>query len=230
MRLFFVNDFFDLLFPRSCALCKRPLFDSELSLCSICIEMLPVTSYHFRPSTNDLMYKIDGLTKVSCAMAYLKFTKRGKSQRILHEIKYRNNPDLALELGQLYGKVLAESGYRGRWDCIVPVPLHPLKQRRRGYNQSQKFGEGIGRLMGLRVVNAMKRIRFTETQTNKTRLKRMDNVAGVFEVSDRPSIENKSILLVDDVMTTGATLIACSNVLLSNGAKKVDLVALAAGS
>ncbi|MEB2773984.1 ComF family protein [Algoriphagus sp. D3-2-R+10] len=162
-------------------------------------------------------------------MAYLKFTKGGNSQKLLHQLKYRNKPQLAQELGSLYGKILQDTGLGNHWDIVVPVPLHPLKQRRRGYNQSEYFGIGLSESLSVKLESRLTRRKFTETQTQKSRLQRMDNMDEVFEVSTQSSITNKSILLVDDVMTTGATLCACANVLLANGAKNVDLVTIAAG-
>lgn len=190
---------------------------------------MPVTSYHLRPVDNDLCDKVKGLSTVGMVLAYLKFTKGGNSQMLLHQLKYRNKSELAQELGVLYGKILADNGFAKCWDFIVPVPLHPLKQRRRGYNQSEQFGLGLSEALDLKLVNGLIRRKFTETQTLKSRLERMSNMDDVFDVSSHSSTSNKSILLVDDVMTTGATLCACANVLLANGAKNVDLVTIAAG-
>ncbi|PZX57965.1 ComF family protein [Algoriphagus chordae] len=229
MRLFFVKDFLDLVFPRNCLLCGTSLYDYENNLCTICKGSLPVTSYHLRPMDNDLGDKVKGLSTVGMVMSYLKFTKGGKSQKLLHQLKYRNKPQLAHELGSLYGKILNDHGFGTQWDIIVPVPLHPLKQSRRGYNQSEQFGLGLSVSLSVKLENSLVRGKFTETQTQKSRLERMYNVDDVFELAPRNSITNKSILLVDDVMTTGATLCACANVLLANGANNVDLVTIAAG-
>lgn len=229
MRLFFIKDFLDLVFPRNCLLCGSSLHDQEKNLCLICKGSLPVTSYHLRPIDNELCDKLKGLTEVRMVMAYLKFTKGGSSQKLLHQLKYRNRPQLAQELGILYGKLLAEHGFIDSWDVIVPVPLHPMKKRRRGYNQSEYFGLGLSEALSSQVGNELLRGKFTETQTQKTRLERMNNMDEVFELAPHAAIANKSILLVDDVMTTGATLCACANVLLRNGAKNVDLVTIAAG-
>lgn len=229
MRLFFLRDFLDLVFPRNCLMCGRSLYDSEINLCVICKGNLPITSYHLRPIENDLCDKVKGLSTVGMVMAYLKFTKGGNSQKLLHQLKYRNKPQLGQELGSMYGKILNENGFERSWDLIVPVPLHPLKQSRRGYNQSEKFGLGLAEALSIKLENSLVRGKFTETQTQKSRLERMYNVDDVFQIAPYTSITNKSILLVDDVMTTGATLCACANVLLANGAKNVDLVTIAAG-
>ncbi|MFC5626756.1 ComF family protein [Algoriphagus winogradskyi] len=229
MRLFFVKDFLDLVFPRNCLMCGRSLYDSEQNLCIVCKGTLPVTSYHLRPIDNDLCDKVKGLSTVGMVMAFLKFTKGGSSQKLLHQLKYRNKPQLGQELGLMYGKILNENGFSRFWDLIVPVPLHPLKQSRRGYNQSEKFGLGLSEALSVKFELSLVRGKFTETQTQKSRLERMYNVDDVFQIAPYSSITSKSILLVDDVMTTGATLSACANVLLANGAKNVDLVTIAAG-
>ena len=229
MRLFFVKDFLDLVFPRNCLLCGRTLYDQEQNLCLVCKGTLPVTSYHLRPIDNDLSDKVKGLSNVGKVMAYLKFTKGGNSQKLLHQLKYRNKPHLAQELGLLYGKILNDTGFGMCWDIIVPVPLHPIKQSRRGYNQSEYFGLGLSEALTVKLENSLVRAKFTETQTQKSRLQRMDNMDEVFLLSSYSTVSNKSILLIDDVMTTGATLCACANVLLANGAKNVDLVTIAAG-
>lgn len=229
MGLLFAKDFLDLIFPRNCVLCGRTLFDHENCLCSICVGLLPRTSYHLRSEDNDLTSKVKGLSEIGRVMSFLKFTKAGSSQKLLHELKYRNKSDLARELGKLYGKNLLECGFNSTWDQIVPVPLHQLKQHRRGYNQSEQFAIGLSSVLEIPVVIALERTKFTQTQTKKSRLQRLDNVEEVFSMTSDLSIGNKSIMLVDDVMTTGATLCACANVLLANGAKNVDLVTIAAG-
>ncbi len=229
MRLFFVKDFLDLIFPRNCDLCGQALFDREKCLCSVCIGLLPITSYHLRASDNDLTDKVRGLSQIELAMAFLKFTKEGKSQQLLHQLKYRNKPFLAQELGELYGKVLSDSNLNGRWDIIIPVPLHPMKLKRRGYNQSEEFAKGLSKELAIPVQDILERKKFTETQTKKSRLERMVNVDDVFEIKEGKKVTQQSIMLVDDVMTTGATLCACANVILRNSAKTVDLVTLAAG-
>ncbi len=229
MRLFFVKEFLDLVFPRNCSLCGRSLYDREKTLCSICIGTLPVTSYHLRALDNDLTAKIKGLSNTRMAMSFLKFSKSGKSQKLLHQLKYRNKPELSRELGLIYGQILLDSGFEKSWDKIVPVPLHPMKEKRRGYNQSERFAKGLSEALNTQCENILCRTKFTETQTKKSRLKRMENVEEVFDISPGLSAENSNILLVDDVITTGATLTACANVLLANGAKNVDLATIAAG-
>jgi ComF family protein len=223
------EDFLALVFPKTCCLCRRSLFDFEDQLCKICIAALPVTNYHLRPQNNELVTKIMGLTKPNLAMSFLRFSKKGASQSLLHQLKYKNKPEIGVELGRLYGNILGQSGFSQNWDQIVPVPLHPLKKKKRGYNQSEQFAKGLSEALNIPVVLSLIRVQFTETQTRKTRMERIENVAEVFDVDSLDEVKGKRLLLVDDVMTTGATLITCANVLLEKGSKAVDLAVIAAG-
>jgi ComF family protein len=229
MRFDIWKDFLDLIFPRNCPQCGRSLFDFEPCLCTICQGSLPVANFHLRPYDNELSAKIRGLTQVNRVMAFLRFSKKGKSQKLLHQLKYKNKPEIGEEMGRLYGLLLAQNGYLGEWDMIVPVPLHSLKQKRRGFNQSEKFAVGLVKSLDVKLENLLERKKFTETQTKKSRLERLENVEEVFELRNGENISGLRILLVDDVITTGATLCACANVLLANGAKHVDLATIAAG-
>jgi ComF family protein len=229
MRFTFYEDFLALVFPKTCCVCKRSLYDFENQICKICIAALPVTNYHLRPQNNDLVVKILGLTRPNLVMSFLRFTKQGVSQKLLHQLKYKNKPEIGIELGRIYGYILDQQGFKNSWDYVVPVPLHPLKQKRRGYNQSEQFALGLSETLGVPVLNALQRNQFTETQTSKSRLERIKNVSQVFEVNKNVMIQSKKLLLVDDVMTTGATLTSCANILLSKNAETVDLVVIAAG-
>jgi len=228
MRFTYYEDFLALVFPKTCCVCKRSLFEFENHLCKICVSQLPITSYHLRPEDNDLKVKIDGLTKAGRLFSFLRFTKRGMSQKILHQLKYKHKPELGNVLGRMYGQVLYEY-YAGQWDTVVPVPLHPVKFKRRGYNQSERYAQGLAEVLQVPVSTALNRMKFTETQTNKSRWQRWENVDRVFDIANGASFLGKRILLVDDVMTTGATLAACANTLLNAEALSVDIAVIAAG-
>lgn len=229
MHLPLFDDFLALVFPKTCCLCKRSLFEFEDQLCKPCISKLPVANYHLRPQNNDLVTKILGLTKPNLVMSFLRFTKKGHSQKLLHQLKYRNKPEIGIELGRIYGQLLKTAGFQDNWDQITPVPLHSTKFKRRGYNQSEQFALGLHTSLNVPVVLSINRRVFTETQTQKSRMERLQNVEGVFEVVESSLISGKRILIVDDVMTTGATLISCANLLLENGAQTVDMAVIAAG-
>jgi ComF family protein len=162
-------------------------------------------------------------------MAFLRFTKKGKSQALLHLLKYKNKPEIGEELGRLYGLSLSQHGFSGLWDVLVAVPLHPLKKARRGYNQSDCFARGLSKSLGIPVQELLERRKNTDTQTNKSRLERLNNVEQVFVLAKGYHASGLRVLLVDDILTTGATLGAASRALLEGGAKHVDLATIAAG-
>lgn len=229
MRFTFFDDFLALVFPQTCCGCKKSLFSFENQICKLCIADLPVTSYHLRTENNDLKIKIMGLTRVRKAISFLRFTSGGLSKRLLHQLKYKNKPELGVELGKIYGNRLIDSGVEIDWDEIVPVPLHPLKLKRRGYNQSERFAAGLSIALNIPVSHGLKRKKYTETQTRKSRIQRWENVKEVFGLVEDHTLMNKKVLLVDDVMTTGATLAACANVLWQSDVRAVDLAVIAAG-
>lgn len=229
MRFNLFEDFLALLFPVTCAVCRSSLYAFEDHLCRSCEASLPVTSYHLIPDSNDLKTKILGLAEVDRVMAFLKYSKKGVSQQLLHQLKYKNKPGLGKVLGNLYGRLLVENGYLERWEGIVAVPLHRQKLRRRGYNQSECFAEGLSETLLIPVLKALRRNINTTTQTRKSRIQRWENVSDVFELVDSSSVRAKRILLVDDVMTTGATLAACAQVIRRAKPLILDLAVIAAG-
>ncbi len=147
----------------------------------------------------------------------------------LHKLKYKGAHELGQHLGQRYGSLLSDHHYAGEFDLVVPVPLHPYKLRRRGYNQAESFARGLAEALQLpHNGKALYRTMDTATQTRKNRLDRWENVEQVFQVPKPEAVKDKRILLVDDVMTTGATLEACAVVLLAAGAKEVSVATIAA--
>ena len=166
---------------------------------------------------------------VTHAFAYLTFVKGGKVQHLLHQLKYRNQPEVGKLLGRWYGADLQAAGFENKFDLIVPVPLHPAKFRKRGYNQSDAIAEGLSEGMGIAWSDkTVIRTIFTDTQTHKKRYARYQNVASVFAVAEPEKIQGRHILVVDDVMTTGSTFEACANTILQNGASAISVLALAA--
>ncbi len=188
---------------------------------------LPVT--RFDPFTMEqLAGRLYGQVPFSHVLAYLKFYKSGITQTLLHQIKYGNNPELGTMAGRWFGYLLKEKKLAGHFDMIVPVPLHKRKLRQRGYNQSERIAAGIAEISGLELsARVVKRIRMSESQTNKSRLERWQNVENIFRVTKPERIRHKNILLIDDVITTGATMESCAMTLLENGAASVSVGALA---
>jgi ComF family protein len=217
-----LGDLVDLIFPALCPGCNEPFVSGETTLCTSCILDLPLQA-----SKDELTRVFAGRMNIEEIAVFLKFYSGGITQRILHEIKYRKNLELARYVGRLFMQTGKNSLAFQEVDVIVPVPLHQTKLKKRGYNQSEIIGEGIAKelekpLDDNGVIRKMK----SDTQTRKSRAERWQNVAGIFEVIDDRYVD-KHVLLVDDVLTTGATLEACGGVILEAGAKKLSIATLA---
>jgi len=209
-------------------MCEDSLTKGEKIICLHCRYHLPLTNYHQLPD-NPLERRFMGKVNVKHAWAYLKFTKQGRVQKALHNLKYNGKKKVGELMGIWYGEELKRAGLGVQFDLILPVPLHPSKLRKRGYNQSDTFAEGLSKAMGVEwSPRILLRNTASATQTRKKRLERWKNVERIFEVGDAEQVQNKRILLVDDVITTGATLESCVEVLLEAGSAAVSIAAIAA--
>ncbi len=215
-----------LFYPRVCVLCHLALVKSEKHLCVYCLKKLPKARL-VDPTENAVFKVFRGRIPLGQAGAFLVFRSGGITRQLLHEIKYRDNRNLAVWMGEMYGEELLKSGIKPA-DCIIPVPLHRKKQKQRGYNQSEAFAQGLGAKMNIPVnTTALQRRTFTQTQTRKSRWDRWRNVEDVFFISNPEEIKGKSIMLVDDVVTTGATMEACARTLQLAGAQRIDIHSIA---
>ncbi|MBX9850750.1 MAG: ComF family protein [Cytophagaceae bacterium] len=225
---YMIHDFISLIFPDNCAACDEVLYKGEQSLCAACRVNLPLTNYHL-DNENPLMKRFWGRVPVDHALAYYKFTKGGQVQQILYKIKYDGMKSVARQLGVWYGYDLLKAGFDKKVDLLVPVPLHPRKQCQRGYNQSAFFAEGLSVSLNLaNYTSVLSRVSDKSSQTLKSRFERWLNVKDLYKIKDKSFIENKHVLLCDDVITTGATIEACARELLDHGAKQVSVAAIAA--
>lgn len=221
------SDLVALLFPNLCNACGTPLFNSENLICTKCLYDLPFTDYHLN-AENRVAKQLWGRLPLHGAMAMLYFRKGAKVQNLIHSLKYNGKTDVGIVLGNLLGERLKNSEIYEGIDLVIPVPLHEKKLRLRGYNQSTFIAQGITqKLTAPFSEQVLTRIISTESQTKKNRYNRYENMRAVFKINDFEKIENKHILLVDDIITTGATLEACAKILLENGALKVSIAALA---
>lgn len=222
------GDFVSLFFPNSCAACDAALVKGEQMICTRCIIDIPRSNYHLERE-NPFYRKLVGRIPVEYVVSFLRFSKRGRVQRLLHELKYRNKPELGRRLGYVFGSELYQAGYMDQFDLIVSVPLHPTKKKIRGYNQSEEFATGLGLAMNVQSSDThLKRTTITTTQTRKNRLLRWQNVRDVFQLSSAADVSGKRVLLVDDVVTTGATLEAAGRVLLDGGCRTLSIACIAA--
>lgn len=221
------QDFISLIYPRSCICCDNLLLKSEEFICNQCFINLPQSKFEAE-NESELDKLFYGRVPVQKVGAFLIFEKSGKVQKILHSIKYNGNKRLAFRVGQWYGEKLKEYNVFVMADCIVPVPLHPKKQKQRGFNQSEEFAKGLSDSLHIPVVNDnLIRAEFTSTQTKKSKAERWENVKDKFELMYPERLESKTILLVDDVITTGATLDACYQALNSAKEIKLSVISLA---
>lgn len=221
------RDFVSLIFPNYCLACEGSLVKGENMICTHCMLQMPSTNYHL-DDNNPLKNRLSSRINIRYAMALFKFSKSGRVQSLLHALKYRNQPELGVILGNLYADRMIGASLEDVFELIIPVPLHPSRKRKRGYNQSAKFAEGLSQKLGIPFSDElMERKIMTETQTRKTKLNRWQNVTEVFHVKSFDSIQNKNVLLVDDVVTTGATLEACGNYLLDAGCSSLSIACIA---
>ncbi len=224
---FIVTDFIALFFPRYCMGCADTLMKGEEIVCTACILDLPKTNYHLH-STNPIKERLSLRVDIENAFAFLKFNKKGAVQNLLHQLKYNNQPEIGIALGKIYGKDLVDSKKIADYDFLVPVPLHLARERKRGYNQSAKFAEGLSLHFKIPVIqNAFIRTKQTSTQTKKTRVERWENVKAAFQISEPAQVKDKSIILVDDVITTGATIEALCQRLIEAGCQRITIICLA---
>lgn len=212
-----------LLYPNLCEGCNTPLLANEEVLCMACNMQLPLTGYS-QIANNETAQRFAGRLPFQHAISLAYFTTDGLLQHLLHGLKYKNRQQIGIFLGKLLGYELKGTNWINEIDIIMPVPLHAKKQLQRGYNQSIIIAEGLSEVIKKPVVtNAIKRTRATETQTRKTREERVENMNNAFAINEHTFIEGKHILLIDDVLTTGATLEACGLALLSKKDVKVSI-------
>jgi ComF family protein len=220
---------FSLFFPRLCAVCGRSLIPAEELICLGCISDLPKSGSWLReenPVINEFRESFD--IEVEHASSFLTYSKESPYHQLLHRFKYKGETQIGITLGQWFGAELKRAPLYQTVEGIVPVPLHPKKERKRGYNQSRLFAEGLAAATGWSLEpEALKRNRHTATQTNLSREERQQNVSGAFTLFRRERLEGRHILLVDDVLTTGATIQACAAELLKVAGVKVWVATIA---
>ncbi len=222
-----IHSFSHLFFPHICSGCGSDLINDGQLICLQCSESLSTTQ--FAAHQNNPVEKIfRGRIGITNAMGLLYFTKDSVLQNLLHEFKYRGKKEIGFYFGKMMGNALIKSNLYNNIDALIPLPLFSSKEKIRGYNQATVLCEGVSEIMNVPVLkNTIIRAIATETQTRKNRIERWQNIEGKFEVKDSKSIQNKHILLIDDVVTTGATLESCAMELLRVEGTKVSIGTLA---
>jgi len=208
-----VNDFLHLLYPHNCAGCGSDLLENDQEICLHCFANLPETNFALYAG-NPIEKIFYGRLQIAHATAGYYFNKKSALQRLIHQLKYKGNKEVGWQLGKWLGLQLHKSNRFTNVQALVPLPLFPDKEKRRGYNQSTIICEGIADVLQLPVLtDVVSRKRYTDTQTKKGRSDRWTNVDNSFAISNTELLTNKHVLLVDDVITTGATLEACGTAL-----------------
>jgi len=223
----YFNDLIALFFPELCAACGRSLYRNERIICTNCIYHLPLTNFHIDPD-NKMARQLWGRFPFVQTIAFLYFRKGNRIQNLMHQLKYKKSMETGIRLGELYAYELKRSEHFKRADLIIPVPLHPAKFRKRGYNQSEYIANGMSAILNIPVsTNNLIRHENTETQTKKSRYARYENLINAFSIKNKAEFIHKHIMLVDDVMTTGATLEACSIRLLEIEGTEISICTIA---
>ena len=217
----------NLFFPPVCAGCHLFLLSNENVICTICRHNIPLTNHHLNPE-NEAFKKFYGRIPVEYASALLYFHKRGIVQELIHNLKYKGQEEIGSILGTWYAEDLKNSAIIQSVDEIIPVPLHKRKLRERGYNQVTNFGLSLSKNLNISYnPNLLVRNIYSKTQSRKNFLNRSDGIDTIFAASFTEKDHNKHFLLIDDVITTGSTLEACSHALLKIPGAKISIVCMA---
>lgn len=222
-----LNSFINLFFPKVCAGCHSLLMTNEIVLCTNCRHEMPLTQYYL-DSNNEAVKKFYGKIEIEHASAFLYFNKKGMVQELIHNLKYKGNEEIGTVLGNWYVEDLKNIQLKTPFSAVIPVPLHQKKFRERGYNQVTTFGNALAKGLNIGYDDSILfRKKYSKTQSKKNLLGRSEGIENVFDVNYSEENRNKHFLLVDDVLTTGATLEACSRALLKIPGVKISIVCMA---
>lgn len=222
-----LNDIANTLLPPLCFGCAAPLRRGEDILCTHCRHELPLTGYNFSEE-NPVDRIFYGRVPIKKAAAFVFFSKQGIAQQLLHHLKYKNQEHLGGFLGEWCGTSLKEDKALQNVDAVIPVPLHPKKQKQRGYNQVALFAQKIAAALHTQYrEDVLTRAIYTKTQTKKDKQQRWENAKVAFQYNPKAHLEGKHLLLVDDVITTGATMEACAHTLLQGKNIHISVLSIA---
>ena len=221
-----LKDLFHLMYPELCAVCGEALVRQERHICMACLNAFPQTGIHTWPG-NEVERRFWGKVPVERGIAFFYYEKESALQQAIFQLKYRGEKELGTVLGRYAGTALAEAGVYDAVDVIVPVPLHPKKRAKRGYNQSLEIARGVSAVTRIPITSkALKRKSFEASQTKMNRWQRNENVEDVFLLTDGNAVKGKHILIIDDVVTTGATVISCAKELMKAGGTRFSVMSL----
>lgn len=227
MKISFWSRLLDLISPRLCVVCGNRLAVTEETLCSKCYLHLPRTDFGHDLYENVMAKLFWGQMAIEKATALFYYEPHAETANILYKLKYKNHPEIGVVMGRMMAKELMNGGLFEDIDTLVPVPLAKKRERQRGYNQSLELAKGVSEVTGLPIADKIiKRTKFVGSQTQRGRWERNENVEHVFELIDGDSISGKHLLLIDDVVTTGATIIACAKEIQKASNVKISVLAL----
>lgn len=220
------KDFIGLLYPELCRACEKPLLTGENLVCTECLLTFPTTIS--KDDRAALLTKFKGILPLERVYTLLKYQKSGIVKNLMYSIKYRGDQDLGIFLGRVLGKVIIQDGSTSLPDIIVPIPLHPRKMKKRGFNQSLLLAQGISSILGVGYSDSMVRLLDNPTQTRKSKIERIENTRDLFALSPGSDIEDGShVMIVDDTLTTGATVHAAGEILTKELNCRVSVAVLA---
>ena len=222
-----ITDILHLLYPQLCISCHAQAVEGKSLICLACESRLEVTNFH-EIYPNECSDRLQGMNNLVYAASMYRFYPGGQVQEMIHQIKYGGQTHAANKLGQRYGATLCQQKALEDLDLIVPIPLHIRKLRQRGYNQSDHFAHGLSEALKVPWSKQLiKRVRYTESQTAKSRIDRLRNMENAFAILPKKNLDYKHIMLVDDVLTTGATIEACAYSLGTHYAVRISVVTIA---
>ncbi|MBQ6652701.1 MAG: ComF family protein [Prevotella sp.] len=226
-RVSFWSRVFDLIAPRACVACGQRLAESEETLCASCNLHLPRTGFAADTYENEMARCFWGRIPIERAAALFFYQPQSEASHAIYDLKYHHHPDYACQLGRFATQEFARHGFFEDIDCIVPIPLTRSRQLHRGYNQAGEIARGVAEATGLPIYNkVVRRNTFNESQTRKNRWERMESVEEAFELLNPGRIHGRHVLIVDDVVTTGATVCACAKELAKAGEVRVSVMSL----
>ncbi len=227
MRTNWFNSLLDLLYPKLCITCDRQLKVVENQICTNCLMELPYTDTH-KVGLMALENKFIGRVEITKIFSFVRFSKKSGVQKLLHALKYKDNEKIGFDVGVYYGKLIEKEINEYNLDFFIPVPIHPKKLKIRGYNQAEVFAKGLTKSLEIETKsNILQKTKETVSQTKENKQERFENIKGSFQIKDEKAVKGKNVGVVDDVLTTGATLEEIAQILKKAGVSKVFIITIA---